>query len=468
MTPGPGKDATGEARVREIDRVLARRAPEHDFSPTLDRVEAAVGYLGDPQRAYRVIHVAGTNGKTSTARMIESLLRASGLRTGLFTSPPLTSPRDRIAIDGEPIAPEAFAQAWAELEPILGLVDAAAAADGGPAVSVFEAYALLAFAAFADAPVDVAVVEAGMGGAWDATNVVDSDVQVITPISRDHEEWLGSDLAGIAREKAGILRPGGRAVIAAQRPEAAEVLAAAVSQNGGTAAWEGRDFGVMGRDPAVGGQLVTLGGIERERQPVYRDLFLPLLGAHQAQNAALAVAAVEAFFAPPEAGGPHGLEAAVVAQGLAQVRSPGRLEVVRSSPTVIVDGAHNPAAAQALAEAVAETFMMPLVGLVGVLEDKDAEAILGLLEPLLVGVVVTRSSSPRSMDPEDLGRIAREVFGEDRVSVAERLDQGLALAMEQADIDADGAPGLLATGVLATGSLTIAGEVRLLLGHADR
>ncbi|MDR2567059.1 MAG: dihydrofolate synthase [Bifidobacteriaceae bacterium] len=459
---GPGGPARSvqpdealEDQLQAVYREILKRAPEHDFAPTLDRVRAAVDMLGDPQRAYRVIHVAGTNGKTSTARIAESLVRSHGLRTGLFTSPHLSSVRERIAIDGEPIGRAAFLDAWSLVSSIVDLVDQRSEAAGGPKMSFFEVLTVLALVAFADAPVDVAIVEVGMGGVWDATNVVESTVQAITPISRDHEQWLGSSLEEIASEKAGIIRT--RAVIGHQPPVVARVLEEALISAGAAGYWLGRDFEVLGRDLAVGGQVVRLRGLAGE----YEEAPLRLFGAHQADNAALAVAAVELLMS--DAVDP--LPGAAYVEGLDEAVSPGRIEVARQSPTVLVDAAHNVAGAEALAEAVEEAFPFRLVGLVGVLDDKDAEGLLGVLEPILQQVVITRSSSPRAVEPEVLGAVAREVFGEDRVEVVHRLDDALVRAIELAEIDSEGAPGPLATGVLATGSVTIAAEVRILLGR---
>jgi dihydrofolate synthase/folylpolyglutamate synthase len=444
-----------EEQVQAVYRQILDRAPEHDFAPTTDRVRAAADLLGQPQRTYRVIHVAGTNGKTSTARIAESLLRAHGLRTGLFTSPHLASVRERIAIDGQPISRADFLDAWSLVGPVAELTDRRSVAEGGPRMSFFEVLTALAFVAFADAPVDVAVIEVGMGGTWDATNVVESSVQVITPIARDHEKWLGASLADIASEKAGIIRT--RAVIGRQTEVAAQVIEEALLNTGARGYWLDRDFAVLGRELAVGGQVLHLRGLAGE----YQDVMLGLFGAHQAANAALAVAAVELLMSDAV----EPLPPAPYVEGLETVASPGRLEVVRVAPTVLVDAAHNVAGAEALVAAIDEAFAMPLIGLVGILDDKDAEGLLGVLEPALRQVVITRSTSARAVEPEILGRVAREVFGPDRVEVVERLDDALVRAIELAQIDAGDSPSPLATGVLATGSVTIAAEVRILLGQ---
>ena len=338
------------------------------------------------------------------------------------------------------------------MSPFVDLVDAASAERGEPRLTFFEVLVALAYAAFADAPVEVAAVEVGMGGSWDATNVVDGEVAVLTPVALDHQRFLGASVAEIAAEKAGVIKPGATAVLAQQPVEAAEVLLRRAAEVGATVAREGIEFGVLHREVAVGGQLLTVQGLGG----VYEDVFLPLYGGHQAHNAACALAAVEALLA----GDGGGLDRGVVRTALADVDSPGRLEVVRRGPTVLVDAAHNPAGAEALAGAVEESFTFTrLVGVVGVLADKDAEGILGALEPLLAEVVVTRSSSERAIDPEDLAAVAVEVFGEDRVHVARKLDEAIDIAFGRAE---EG--GLVGGGVLVTGSITLAADTRRLLG----
>lgn len=457
-------DAADRARLTEVYEEILERAPEHDLVPTLDRVQAVVQLMGDPQKSFRVVHVTGTNGKTSTTRMIERLLREHGLRTGRFTSPHLADVRERIALDGEPLSARRFVEVYEEVLPYLDVVDARLDEQDLPRLTYFEVLTAMGFAAFADAPVDVAVVEVGMGGTWDATNVADGEVAVVLPVAVDHERFLGRDVATIASEKAGIIKSGAFAVLAEQEPDAARVLIEQVAAVGARLAREGAEFGVVQRELAVGGQLLTLHGLGAE----YREVFVPLFGAHQARNAAAALAAVEAFLgaAPGRPGGGWQQGAAapldpdVVRAAFEDVRSPGRLEVVRRSPTVVVDAAHNPAGAAALAEAVDDGFSFTrLVGIVAVLADKDALGILSALEPIFDEVVVTRSSSPRSMLPEDLEELADEVFGEHRVTLAQRLDEALDLAVTLAE--ADGAPG---TGILATGSITLVADVRFLLG----
>ncbi|MEO7746404.1 MAG: folylpolyglutamate synthase/dihydrofolate synthase family protein [Actinomycetota bacterium] len=445
-------DDTLAARLREVEQLVLGRAPENDVDPSLEAMAELMDLMGQPQRAYPVVHVTGTNGKTSTARMVERLLRELGLRTGRFTSPHLVDVRERIAFDGEPVDAERFVAAWDDVAPYLAIVDERARAAGEPLMNYFQVLTAMAFSAFADAPVDVAVVEVGLGGTWDSTNVADGQVAVITPIGIDHERLLGYTVDAIAAEKAGIIKDGAAAVIALQPPEAAAVLGERVTAVGARALVEGQQFGVLHREVAVGGQVVTLRGLGGD----YADLFLPMHGAHQAHNLACAMAAVEAFFG----GGEQPLDLDLVRDAVAAMTSPGRLEVVRTSPTVVVDAAHNPAGAVVVAEAVSEAFSFRrLVGVVGVLLDKDAAGILEALEPVLDEVVVTRTTSPRATDPDDLAATARDVFGEDRVHVARSLPDALDLAVTLAEQD-----GEVGAGVLATGSVTMAAEVRTLMG----
>lgn len=446
---------SGPDALAEVYAAILGRAPEHDFTPTLDRVRQVCDLLGDPQRAYRVVHVTGTNGKTSTARLVERLVREHGLRTGRFTSPHLSSVTERIAIDGEALTPERFVEVWQDVAPYVHMVDRRSQEAGGPRMSFFEVLTVMAFAAFADAPVDVAVVEVGLGGTWDATNVADGDVAVVAPVAMDHENWLGHALVDIAGEKAGIVKDGATLVLADQQPDAEGVILAAAAERGARVLREGVDLAVTDRRVAVGGQVVAL----RTAGGLYADVFLPLHGAHQAHNALLALAATEALL---RSGG--ALDAGVVEAAFAAADSPGRLELVRRSPTVLVDAAHNPAGAEALAAALTEAFEFErLVGVVGILADKDAEHMLALLEPVLDEVVVTRSTSPRAREVAELAALAAEVFGPDRVHTAERVDDAISLAVDLAEQGVGGSP--TGAGVLVTGSITLVAEARILFGR---
>lgn len=442
-------------RMRVVEESILARAPEHDLQPSLERIRTVMELMGDPQRAVPVVHVTGTNGKTSTARIIESVLRELGLKTGRFTSPHLHSMLERIAVGGRPIDPERFLAAYDEVAPFVEIVDARSVAAGGPPMTYFEVLVAVAYAAFADLPVDVAVVEVGMGGSWDATNVVDAPVSVVTPIDVDHRHFLGDTPAEIAQEKAGIIKADGIAVVSLQEDrDAAEVLLDRAAEVGARIVVEGADFGVTAQDVALGGQQISLRGLAGS----YPGLFLPLHGSHQARNAAVAVAAVEAFLG----GGEQAIDLDVLRAGLAAVESPGRLEVVRRSPTVVVDAAHNPAGARALCTALGEAFtFVKLVGLVAVMKDKDAAEMLEILEPALDEIVVTRTSSARSMSPRELGEIAADVFGEHRVTVVQDLPDALDRAAGLAD------EGGVGGGVLATGSVVTAAEVRMLLGVTE-
>ena len=435
----------------EAEDALLSRWPETKLDPSLERIEAFMQVLGEPQRGYPAIHLTGTNGKTSTARMVEALVRALGLRVGRFTSPHLESMTERITLDGEPLSEEAFVRAFNDVAPYTHVVDVA---QEHP-LSFFETIVGMAYAAFADAPVDAAVVEVGMGGAWDATNVIDAKVAVLTPIAVDHAKYLGDTPAEIAREKVGIIKPGAVAVTAVQTDDVARVLVERCAEVGAALVREGIEFGVTSRVPAVGGQVIGLQGL----RGTYDELFLPLYGAHQAQNAALALAAVEAFV-----GGDDPLDAEVVAQAFGEVTSPGRLEIIRRSPTILLDAAHNPHGAAALVEALEDSFAFSaLVGVIAVMADKDVEALLAELEPVLAHVVCTQNSTDRSLPADELAEIARGIFGTDRVSetasLADAIDQAAALA------EAGEAVGqaIGSGGVLVTGSVVTVGEARAML-----
>ena len=450
---GAKEGAKYSALRREVEKAIFGRRGEGHIDPSNDRMLALVDLLGQPQRAYRTIHITGTNGKTSTARMIDELLRGFGLRVGRYTSPHLAKVTERIVIDGEPVDDRTFVEAYQQIAPLIELVDG----QFDSPCSFFEIITALGFAIFADAPVDVAVVEVGMGGTWDNTNVIDAEVAVVTPVDLDHQQYLGDSIAEIAREKAGIIKPGATAILAAQPVDAAAVLLERAVEVDASVAREGLEFGVRERSVAVGGQVLTLQGLGG----LYEQIFLPLHGAHQAENAVCALAAVEAFFG---AGGKTGgIDVDVVRTAFGEVTSPGRLEAVRSAPTILVDAAHNRHGMAALLAALSEAFdFRRLIGVLGVLEDKDATALLELLEPVLDEVVVTQSSSPRALDVDSLAALAVEVFGEDRVSVEPRLDDAIEAAVTLAEETGDNS--ISGSGVLITGSVVTAGEARVLLG----
>ena len=451
MTDPPDLDAPRPAAtLAEVEDALLSRWPESRLEPSLDRIRAFTELLGDPQRSYPVIQLTGTNGKTSTSRMIDALLRRLDLRTGRFTSPHVESITERICVDGEPLDEEAFVRAFNDVAAYTHLVDA----DQPHPLSFFETVVGMAYAAFADAPVDVAVVEVGMGGSWDATNVADAAVAVVLPIAVDHAQYLGDSAAAIAQEKAGIIKPGSVVVVAQQEPEVAAVLLERAVEVGATVAREGLELGVAARLPAVGGQVVSLQGLRAR----YDDVFLPLHGAHQAQNAALALAAVEAF------AGDQALDGELVAAAFAEVTSPGRLEVVRRSPTIVLDAAHNPHAGQALAAALDDSFAFaPLIGVIGVMADKDALGLLAELEPHLAHVVCTQNAVGRALPAEALAEVARDVFDEDRVTVAPRLSDALDQAAALAEAGQAFGDPLGSGAVLVTGSVVTVGEARTLL-----
>jgi len=450
------EDMALDARVQEIYRSIVARAPEHDIDPTLDRVKLALDILGDPQNSYPSIHITGTNGKTSTSRMIDSLLTAFGMKTGRFTSPHLLDVRERISLEGHPITREGFVRAWEDVAPYIGMVDERSQEEGGPRLSFFEVFTIMAYAAFADYPVDAAVVEVGMGGRWDATNVIDAGVAVITPIALDHTKWLGSTIEEIAREKAGIIKPGQIVVIMQQEEAVLDILLEQARSVDAIARVEGRDFEVVDRQMGVGGQMVTI----RTPSAIYEDVFVPLFGQYQAHNAAAALVAVEAFM------GGRGLDGRIVEQGLMNASSPGRMQVVRHSPTIIVDAAHNPAGAATLREAVESSFAFArIAGVYSAMGDKDVEGVLSEVEPFVDHLVVTQMPGERAADLARLEEIAGEVFGPDRVDVRESLADAVDRAAEIAEAGAQPAD---RSGVLVFGSVMLAGEMLKLAGRSPR
>jgi len=439
----------------EAEQALLARWPETRLEPSLDRIAAFTELLGEPQKAYPVVHLTGTNGKTSTSRMVDTLIRATDLRTGRFTSPHVESMTERISIDGEPLTEQQFLDAYNDVAAIARLADE----DALHPLSFFEMVVGMAYAAFANAPVDAAVIEVGMGGAWDATNVADATVAVILPIAVDHAAYLGARPVDIAREKAGIIKPGSTVVSAIQAEDVAAVIAARAAEVGATLLWEGRDFGVTARVPAVGGQMLRLQGLRRE----YDEVFVPLYGAHQAQNAAVALAAVEAFV------GEEPLDADLVRAAFEEVTSPGRLEVVRRSPTIVLDAAHNPHGAAAVVAALEDSFTFsPLIGVLGVMADKDYEGVLAAFEPAMAAVVCTQNTTARGLPAEQLAEVARGVFGIDRVYVEPRLDDALDRAATLAEEGGVFGEAIGSGGVLVTGSVVTVGEARRMLTRRNR
>jgi dihydrofolate synthase/folylpolyglutamate synthase len=432
-----------QARVDAIEKALLARWPENRIAPTLERIAALVDILGSPQLTYPTIHVGGTNGKTTTARMIDSLLFEMGLRTGRFTSPHLESYLERISINGQSINAKELIFSFNDLSPYLDLMDT----KFENPISFFEAMTALAFVAFAEHPIDVGVIEVGMGGQWDATNVVDADVSVITPIGLDHMEYLGNTIAEIAATKAGIIKEQGFVVLAQQSPEAAVELLRRAAEVGADVAREGLEYSIDSRAIAVGGQLISITGLRGH----YDEIFLPLHGKHQASNAAAALIAVEAFF------GEQDLDIDAVRAGFANVTSPGRCEIIHRDPTIILDAAHNPHGAKAIAETLQTEFTFDdVTGIVALMADKDALGILQALEPVMNQIIVTTNSSERSMSVADLTKLANQVFGADRVFAAGSLPE----AIDKAIQDSVRPLSEESLAIVITGSVVTVGEAR--------
>ncbi|MGD9527263.1 MAG: folylpolyglutamate synthase/dihydrofolate synthase family protein [Pseudonocardia sp.] len=451
-----GSSVVSFAEFLAVEAELDRRWPESVMQPSLERITALVELLGEPQRGYPVVHLTGTNGKTSTARMLDALLTEIGLRTGRYTSPHLQRATERINVDNRPVTPQRYVEVYRDVVPFVELVDGRSREQGGPALSKFEVLTAMAFAAFADAPVEAAIVEVGLGGRWDATNVADGAVAVIGPVGLDHAEYLGTDVRGIAAEKAGIIKAGAVAVLAAQEPAVAQILLERCVEVDAQVARAGSEFSVVHREIAVGGQRLTVRGLSG----TYDEVFLPLHGEHQADNAALALAAAEALVG---AGPRQPLDPQAVHAAFAGVVSPGRLERVAGgggAPVVLVDAAHNPHGARALAAALLGEFRFTrLIGVLAVLRDKDVRGILTELEPVLHEVVITSNASPRAMDPDELAALAVEIFGAERVVVEPSLGDAVEQARELAEEGGESG-----VGVVVTGSVVTAGEARTLFG----
>ena len=435
-----------QSRIDAIEQALIARWPETRIEPTLERIAALVDMLGSPQLSYPTIHIGGTNGKTTTSRMIDSLLFEMGLRTGRFTSPHLESYLERIAINGEPIAAKDLIFSFNDISAYLDLMDE----KFEHPISFFEAITALAFAAFAEHPIDVGVIEVGMGGQWDATNVVKADVSVIMPIGLDHTEYLGETLTEIAQTKAGIIKAGGYVVLAQQEPECAVELLKQAALVGADVAREGVEYSVLTRSIAVGGQLLAIQGTKE----VYTDIFIPLHGKHQASNAAAALVAVEVFF------GDQDLDIEAVRAGFANVKSPGRCEVLHRDPTIIVDAAHNPHGASAIADTIQSEFTFDeVMGIFAPMGDKDVRGILLELEQVMDSVIVTANSSSRSMKVSELEKMAAEIFGSDRVfavpTVTEAIDKAVKDCIRPLSEDT--------IGILITGSVVTVGEARAIV-----
>lgn len=437
--------STVDKKIEEIEKALLNRWPESRINPTLERISLLADLLGSPQLSYPTIHIAGTNGKTTTTRLIDSLCFELGLRTGRFTSPHLESFLERISINGESISEEAMIATFEDVAPYFGLVDERMS----HRLSFFEAITGLAFVAFAEHPVDVGIFECGMGGEWDSTNVIEAKVSVLTPIGLDHMQYLGDTLGAIAATKSGIIKPGSFAVLARQELDPAQVLMRKCAEVEATPIREGMEYQVSSRSIAVGGQLLSIKGVYGE----YEDLFLPLHGEHQASNAATALAAVEVF------AGEQKLNEAIVRAAFGKASSPGRCEIVHRNPTVIIDAAHNPHGAKSLRRTIESEFDFDfIIGIVAPMGDKDTDGILEEFEGIMTTAIITRNSSHRAAPIEELAAQARQIFGDNRVLTKESLESAIEAAITQAKYEVEMNDKSCA--VLIAGSVISAGEAR--------
>lgn len=432
-------------KAAEVEAELLARVGESKVRPRLEPTRLAVELLGDPQKSYRVIHVTGTNGKTSTTRFIERILREFGIQTGRFTSPHLVSFNERIAINGEPVSNEVLVETYHEIKPIIEIVDERLKAQDEGALTFFEILAVLAFAIFNVEAIEVLVLEVGMGGEWDSTNVADGDVAVFTPIGIDHVARLGDTLAEIASTKSGIIKPGAMVVSATQTVEARTVLKAKTDLTADKWFEASVDFTVKNLRQEGFGQRFTL----TTNAATYTDLYIPLLGEHQADNAALAVMAIEAFMGYGEKAIPED----VLRAAMADFSSPGRLQIIDREPLVILDAAHNPHGAKSLAKTLVDSFGAPYtIAVIAVLNDKDVQGILRELDDVVSGVVVTQSDSERAIPAAELGAIAEAVLGSGRVTVQPDVMLAIAQAKQELPTDFNAA-------VVVTGSISLIGDV---------
>ena len=432
-------------RAAEVEQRMLQRMPENKMRQRIEPTRRAVELLGDPQFAYRVVHITGTNGKTSTTRFVERILREHGLRTGRFLSPHLVKMNERMALDGESISDERLVTVWNEIEPILLLVDAELEAEGESALTYFEVLAVLGFAVFADAPVDVLILEVGIGGEWDSTNVANGDVAVFTPISLDHTDRIGNTLAEIATTKSGIIKPGAFVVSSAQPAEAAVVLAAKSAEIAESYRPYGDGWHLISSESVPGGTKFSVQGLAGE----YHDLYIPVHGSYQAENAALALVAAEAFLG----GGEQRMMDDIVRAAFADVASPGRLQVISKEPLIILDAAHNEGGAESLTTAIREIFNARyVVAVVSILAEKDAQAVLQSLEPVVSEIIVTQSSSPRAIGVSELESMAGAIFGADRVRAVANPWHALELAKQVL-------PKSRESMIVASGSITLVGDI---------
>jgi dihydrofolate synthase/folylpolyglutamate synthase len=391
---------------------LASRWPENKINPSLDRIKLLLDYLGNPQDGLKVIHIAGTNGKTSTSRMVERLLRSLDLRTGLFTSPHLNHPRERISIDGSPISTNNFEEIYKHVEPFLGLVDEQ----------------------ISDSPLTFFEVLTA--------------ISVITPIDLDHQEYLGNTIEKIAHEKAGIIKSEIPVIVSSQTKEAAKVILAKAIENNSPIMREGIELDVLERSVGIGGQQLTIAN----PYGTHSELFLPLFGKHQASNAAVALTAVEAFI-------DRQIDHDLVQEAFAEFSSPGRLQILKRNPTIVIDAAHNPAGIRATKQGINESFQFDnLILILAFMGDKDIDQILEELKGFAQIVILTQTKSARALSIQDLEKKVRNITQfANRVEVSDTSEEAIKLATKLANEVGNSA------GIIALGSVVLAGEIGSLL-----
>ena len=429
----------------DVMSALASRWPENKINPSLDRIKLLLDYLGNPQDGLKAIHIAGTNGKTSTSRMIERLLRSLDLRTGLYTSPHLVHPRERISIDGEPISVKNFEEVFRQVEPFLEIVDEKIP---GGSVTFFEVLTAMSFVSFSDTPVDVISLEVGMGGRWDATNVLTPMVSVITPIDLDHQEYLGNSIEKIALEKTGIIKENIPVIVSNQSKDSAKIILAKAIENNSPIIREGIELDVLERSVGIGGQQLTIAN----PYGTHSELFLPLFGKHQASNAAVSLTAVEAFL-------DRQVDHDLVQEAFAEFSSPGRLQILKRNPTIVIDAAHNPAGIRATKQGITESFQFDnLILILAFMGDKDVDQILEELKGFAQVVILTQTNSIRALSVVDLAKKVKNISQfATRIESSDNSSGAIKLAMNVAKDLGNSA------GIIALGSVVLAGEIGLFI-----
>jgi dihydrofolate synthase/folylpolyglutamate synthase len=427
-----------------LDKKLLKSKNESKVNPNIKNIKNAVKKLGDPQNFFKSIHITGTNGKTSTAKITEAILREKGLKTGLFISPHLSKVNERIEINGKSVSDNEMIDAYNAIKFVV------------EKLTYFETLTVIAYYIFYSEAVDVAIIEVGVGGLWDATNVINSKVQAITPIDIDHVNFFGNNIMNIAKEKAGIIKKNSKVIIAKQKNNVADFLLKNALQKNSTVTLFNKDIFIIDRKFAVGGSVVSIKSIYSQ----YRDLAVPFYGEYQAENVLLAICCAESFLETK-------INQEIIDNALNSLKLPGRFELCRKSPNIYIDAAHNEHGIKALTNTIKHDFRQPFICVFGAYKDKDIENMLYRLEKVITTIVITSTHSSRSIDLDDLYYIAVNTFGRDRVILKEKLNDAIVSSIELAERNKtllnNSAEFNVPPAIIITGSINLIGEARILL-----